>query len=62
MLPRTVIEPLQHQLQFAKITHQQDVALGYGEVFLPNALNRKYPNLIPNCVCKRNSQIREILS
>ncbi len=44
MLPRTVIEPLQQQLQFAKMTHQQDVALGYGEVFLPNALGRKYPH------------------
>lgn len=45
MLPSTVIEPLQQQLQYAKMTHQQDLALGYGEVFLPNALERKYPRL-----------------
>jgi integron integrase len=45
MLPTSVIEPLQHQLQFAKMTHQQDLALGFGAVVLPNALEKKYPNI-----------------
>jgi Phage integrase family len=45
MLPTAVCKPLQIQLQFAQTTHQQDLALGFGEVFLPSALERKYPNL-----------------
>lgn len=45
MLPKAMIEPLQHQLHLAEKTHQQDLSLGYGEVLLPNALAKKYPNL-----------------
>jgi hypothetical protein len=33
------------QLQFAKKLHQKDLSEGFGEVFLPNALEKKYPNL-----------------
>jgi integron integrase len=44
MLPASSIEPLCYQLQKAKSLHQQDLAMGYGEVELPYALARKYPN------------------
>jgi integron integrase len=45
MLPTSVIEPLQIQLRYAQRLHQDDLAQGYGKVFLPNALDKKYPNL-----------------
>jgi integron integrase len=44
MLPTSLIEPLKLQLQKAKSLHDQDLALGYGAVELPYALERKYPN------------------
>lgn len=44
MLPQTVIAPLQRQLEYAKALHQQDLRDGYGEVYLPLALERKYPH------------------
>jgi integron integrase len=44
MLPQTVIGPLQRQLDYAKALHQQDLRDGYGEVYLPFALERKYPH------------------
>jgi integron integrase len=45
MLPLSIIEALQDQLQYAKRLHQQDLSNGFGEVILPNALEKKYPNL-----------------
>ncbi len=44
MLPDAVIEPLQTQLQSVKQLHRQDLEKGYGSVYLPFALARKYPN------------------
>ncbi|HET9483243.1 MAG TPA: integron integrase [Xanthomonadales bacterium] len=44
MLPRSLLEPLAAQIADAKRVHARDVASGYGEVRLPNALARKYPN------------------
>ena len=44
MLPSILVEPLQQQLQKAKRLHDQDLAMGYGAVEMPYALNRKYPN------------------
>ncbi|NJM76943.1 MAG: integron integrase [Acaryochloridaceae cyanobacterium RU_4_10] len=44
MLPQSLIEPLQQQIKLAKCLHQQDLAEGFGEVKLPDALVRKYPN------------------
>jgi integron integrase len=44
MLPTATIEPLKLQLQKAQQIHQQDLAMGYGAVELPNALAQKYPN------------------
>lgn len=44
MLPDSLIEPLQQHLKKVKRLHQQDLDQGYGSVFLPFALERKYPN------------------
>ena len=44
MLPARVAEPLQARLQTARHLHQQDLERGYGSVYLPFALERKYPH------------------
>jgi len=44
MLPDSTREPLQKQLAWAKTLHDHDLAQGYGMVYLPDALERKYPN------------------
>jgi len=44
MLPATLIEPLQQHLLRVKALHDADLQQGYGSVYLPNALERKYPN------------------
>jgi len=43
MLPDNVVEPLQQQLGKVRALHRRDLDEGYGEVFLPHALARKYP-------------------
>jgi len=43
MLPGSVVEPLQAHLARVKTLHEQDLAEGYGDVELPDALARKYP-------------------
>ncbi|MFU8839061.1 MAG: integron integrase [Thiohalomonadaceae bacterium] len=43
-LPERCVEPLRAQLDAAQQQHQNDLAAGYGEVFLPHALARKYPS------------------
>lgn len=43
LLPKTLIEPLKLQINLALAIHQQDLADGLGEVYLPYALARKYP-------------------
>jgi integron integrase len=43
-LPRRLREALQMQLQRVRLIHQQDLAAGLGEVWLPHALARKYPS------------------
>ena len=44
MLPRTVAESLHQHLLSVHALHRVDLNAGYGEVFLPHALARKYPN------------------
>ncbi len=44
MLPEILIADLQQQLVRVKHLHQTDLADGYGRVYLPFALARKYPN------------------
>jgi integron integrase len=43
MLPGSVVEPLQAHLARVKTLHERDLAEGYGDVELPDALARKYP-------------------
>jgi len=43
-LPKRLEQPLHAQLETARVLHQQDLEQGYGEVFLPDALARKWPN------------------
>jgi integron integrase len=42
MLPQALVEPLKHQLEKAKVLHEQDLTEGFGQVYLPFALDRKY--------------------
>ncbi|MBK9160157.1 MAG: integron integrase [Nitrosomonadales bacterium] len=44
MLPETVVAQLKAHLLKVKALHEEDLAAGFGEVFLPFALDRKYPN------------------
>ncbi|MBB3105487.1 integron integrase [Azomonas macrocytogenes] len=44
LLPARLIEPLQTHLACVKALHRRDLAEGFGEVYLPFALARKYPN------------------
>ncbi|OQA19254.1 MAG: Tyrosine recombinase XerD [Chloroflexi bacterium ADurb.Bin360] len=44
MLPDSLIEPLKEHLQWVRRLHEQDLAKGFGAVYLPDALDRKYPN------------------
>jgi integron integrase len=43
MLPNRLVEPLTQHLQCVKHIYQQDLEQGYGSVYLPYALERKYP-------------------
>jgi len=43
LLPQTLEVPLREHLARVRLLHQQDVAEGYGRVYLPEALERKYP-------------------
>jgi len=44
MLPESIIPALQAHLERVRQLHQRDLADGYGAVYLPYALERKYPN------------------
>jgi integron integrase len=44
ILPGMIIPVLQHQIKVVTLQHQMDIKDGYGRVFLPFALKRKYPN------------------
>lgn len=44
LLPESLIEPLKEAIEHAKNIHQFDLSEGFGEVYLPYALARKYPN------------------
>jgi integron integrase len=43
MLPVNLAAPLQRHLQKVKMQHEEDLQDGWGEVYLPEALARKYP-------------------
>lgn len=44
MLPDMLADPLRSHLELVKLQHQRDLEQGHGRVFLPFALDRKYPN------------------
>jgi integron integrase len=44
MLPQRLASALKRQIEHVKRLHEQDKEEGYGDVYLPDALNRKYPN------------------
>lgn len=43
-LASELIEPLRRHLESVRTTHDRDLSAGFGEVYLPHALERKYPN------------------
>jgi len=43
-LPESLRDELRHNLHEAKSLHDKDLARGHGNVYLPHALARKYPN------------------
>jgi integron integrase len=43
MIPEKIKEELAKHVASVKEIHDQDVKIGYGEVFLPDALEKKYP-------------------
>jgi integron integrase len=44
IFPEAVRESLRSHLQNVRALHEKDLSAGRGEVYLPNALERKYPN------------------
>lgn len=44
MLPESLIQPLTVQLEHTRRIHEQDLHEGFGEVYLPVALESQYPN------------------
>jgi integron integrase len=44
VLPENVIIPLRAHLQRVRELHERDITEGFGEVWLPDALERKYPS------------------
>lgn len=44
VLPKKIIVPLQPHLERVKAMHEMDIREGFGRVYLPNALSRKYPD------------------
>jgi Phage integrase family len=44
VLPENLIAPLQQQLAKARALHLKDLSEGFGTVWLPDALDAKYPN------------------
>ena len=69
MLPRSLVEPLQREIERAKTLHLRDLAAGGGTVWLPHALARKYARanrdfawqyLFPAAQCSRDPRSGEI--
>lgn len=44
MLPAAAVDGLRRQIEIARDLHRRDLAEGFGSVWLPYALARKYPN------------------
>ncbi len=63
VLPRGLVEPLEREIERARVLHAQDRAAGFGVARLPHALGRKYPNagtefgwqfVFPSLQCSRD--------
>ena len=46
MLPESLIEPLEAHLEARRRIHEEDEEKGMASVYLPDALERKYPNAV----------------
>nr|WP_231971915.1 integron integrase [Sulfurifustis variabilis] len=44
VIPESLVEPLRTQLTRVQALHEQDLKEGSGRVYLPHALDKKYPN------------------
>lgn len=44
LLPESLVQPLRLQINYVLALHEKDLAEGFGEVYLPFALARKYPS------------------
>ncbi len=44
VLPDPLAQPLRHPIETVRIIHEKDLSGGFGEVYLPFVLERKYPN------------------
>ena len=44
VLPESLAEPLRRQLERTRLLHDEDLRRGYGRIYLPYALARKYPH------------------
>ncbi len=44
LLPERLIAPIKKQIEYVKKLHEYDLKNGYNSVYLPYALERKYPN------------------
>ncbi len=44
MLPNTISQPLKDHLERVRLNYKQDLKEGFGSVYLPGRLSRKYPN------------------
>jgi integron integrase len=50
MLPDALADPLRDQRRYARRLHRRDLAAGFGAVYLPHALARKYPQAARACL------------
>ncbi len=46
MLPESLMPELRQHLERVQFRRQEDLAAGFGSVYLPGALDRKYPNAV----------------
>lgn len=44
LLPKSLVDGLTLQIEYALALHSKDLAEGFGEVYMPGALARKFPN------------------
>ena len=52
LLPSILIGPLKNQISTVKALHSYDIEMGFGEVWMPNALATKYPKAASSLLWK----------